>query len=245
MFAIRRTRGNALIELVILLDLYALLLLGLIYIGDLTGIRTKLQPAAEETASRLKDTTPASLETRHFSAYADGTLSRYETSADSFPEPGELREMIEYLVHPPVTTSASGHWQFINGVLVPVVSVNQDQRPAELNDKCLQDRVPELLEISTSDGTSEYMYKSAATLQYRYDPGFIKVGPVSLPGQDVESQHTTLLRGELERPVGATAQGHPIESILQQMPAGQEMPDFPDFQSGSYHQGYWLPDKGR
>jgi len=248
----KRTRdGNALAELVLLLPLYVLIVLGMLFIGDLTGIRTRLQPTAEQAAARPGTVSESALQRQEFSLYAEGSLSIEEDAPKPFPPPGEVSRIIDYLADPPAETRAHGYWEFRNGRLVPVVRTSTYRRPAELSRFYSDDHEGDLLE-ETLRG---YMHEAAARARFSYYPGYIHVYPFELykertsgndsdfPGE-LEAGHTALARGSLERDVDFTGRNHPIETIVQMMPEGQPMPDYPDFMT-TYPRDLWLPDGGK
>jgi len=247
----RRTdNGNALAELVLLLPLYVLILLGMLFIGDLTGIRTKLQPTAEQSAVRPGGVSASVLQQQEFSLYAGGTLEIEKDEPEEYPPAGELARIMEYLADPPATVRAHGYWEFQNGRLVPVVSVSTYHRNAELTDWHLDDNEPYLLE-ETLRG---YMHETSARARFSYYPDYIRVYPFELyksrtgggdenfPGE-LEAEHRAFARGTLERSVEASGRNHPIDGIIEMMPEGGPMPDYPNFMS-TYLRDLWLPDGG-
>lgn len=244
----KHNRGNAIAELVLLVPLYMLILLGLLCIGDITGIRTRLWSAVEQAAA-LPDAPldRTTVEKQLFSLYPEGNLVELTLDGGTpapFPPPGEMRRIIEYLVDPPSSPWARGSWKFVNGELIPVVATGSSQRPSELADRHLDDGEPELLE-TTMQG---YMYEVSARARFSYDPAHLRIGPplnlnpVTL-GQDLTAEHSTCARGDLERDVEGDGSGHPIEPLVELMPEGRPMPDFPNFMR--YDRSLWLPDQRR
>ncbi|HUS59421.1 MAG TPA: hypothetical protein VM141_12285 [Planctomycetota bacterium] len=228
-------RGNALAELVILLPIYVLVIFGLIYLSDLTGIRTLLHPAVEQTAARPGTASAVAMERRIFSLYR-GSLTLEEEAQQDFPTAGELRRMLEYLNDPPSVPWAQGSWQFVNGQLVPVVSTGSSSRPREIGDEQLDDDEAELLELTLTG----YQFETGARAQFSYNPANTRVGPVDFGRQELEARHRVFVRGELERSVEGDGQGHPIEGLVQMMRNGQKLQDYPDF--SRYRRELWTPD---
>jgi hypothetical protein len=246
-----RNRGNALAELVLLLPLYVLIIFGLIYIGDLTGIRTRLQPAVEQTAARPGTVSEDAMEGQLFSLYPEGDLALEEDPLEPFPPPGELARMIDYLADPPERHWAAGSWVFRDGRLEPVIDTGSSTRPAELSDRHTDDNEPELLE-ETMRG---YMHEASARGRFSYYPGYIHIYPFELfrsgnphadeeLGRRLEARHRAFARGDLERSVEGDGHGHPIEPLVEMMPEGQPMPDYPEFMT-TYPRSLWLADEGR
>jgi len=234
----KENQANALVELVILLPLYVLILLGLIYIGDLSGIRTRLQPAVEQAAARTETVTAADVEKEMFSLYPEGELTLLEKQGkQSFPPPGEMRRIIDYLADPPERPWASGSWEFRNGRLVPVIHTGMWRRAAELEKKHLEEMKPELIESTLQD----YMNEVEARAHFSYDAGYIRIGPVELSRMgELDAEHRAFARGDRERRVAGGGYNHPIEELLAEMGAGQPLPDYPDFMT--YRRELWWPD---
>ena len=244
----KHNRGNSVAELVLLVPLYMLILLGLLCIGDITGIRTRLWSAVEQAAA-LPDVPldRTTVEKQLFSLYPEGDLVELtlnEGTPAPFPGSGDLQQMIEDLVEPPSRPWARGTWQFVNGELIPVVATGSSQRPPELAERHLDDGEPDLLEATMED----YMYEVSARARFTYDPAHLRIGPplnvnpVTL-GRDLAAEHTTCARGDLERDVEGDGSGHPIEPLVELMPEGRPMPDFPNFMP--YDRSLWLPDQRR
>ncbi|NQT21526.1 MAG: pilus assembly protein [Planctomycetes bacterium] len=244
----KHNKGNSLVELVLLVPLYLLILLGMLCIGDLTGIRTRLRSAAEQAAALpYAPLDTSAVEAQLFSLYPEGDLVELtldEGTPAPFPPPGEIRRIIEILVDPPGKPWASGSWEFVDGELVPVVTTGQSQRPAQLADRHLDDDEPDLLETTMQD----YMHEVSAKARFSYDPDYIRIGPplnlnpITL-GQDLTARQTTCARGDLEREVAGDGSGHPIEPLVELMPNGRPMPHFPGFMQ--YHRSFWRPDRER
>jgi len=235
----KENQANALVELVILLPLYVLILLGLIYIGDLSGIRTRLQPTAEQAAICTQDISAATLEEQMFSLYPEGNLTLIEKSdKGSFPPSGEIRYILEYLADPPQRPWASGSWQIQGGQLVPVIHTGYHTGTGDARARNLiDDTEPELLE-QTMEG---YMNEVSARAHFSYDAGYIQIGPVELTRLgELEAEHSADARGELERTVAGGGYGHPTEELMENLPEWRPLQDYPNFRE--YPRELWLPD---
>ncbi len=230
--------GNALAELVILLPLYVLILLGMVFIGDLTGIRTRLWSAVEQTAARPQTQIASRLQRQLFSLYPEGELTLEEDDLAPFPPPGEMGRMIDILVNPPREPWATGSWEFRNGQLVPVINTGYSQRRKELGDKYLEDNVPELLELTMKG----YMHEALARGQFFYAAGYLRVGPVSLAREgELAAKHRAFARGELERTVEGETIEREIDNVFPEMESA--MPRY--LPPPKYDRSLWLPDQRR
>ena len=248
MISSKRNHGNALVEFVVLLTpIYVLVVVGLIYMGDLTDIRMRLQPAVELASARPDTTNAATLQQQLFSGYKGGKLTTAEDTREPFPARGRTRAIIDELVSPGGKAYANVSFEFRNGELVPVLSTGVSSRPPELPPNYLENNLPELIEDTLlGDGRGNpmqgYAAKVAVQAKYEYDPGYIRVGMVNLASQAFTSKHTSLIRGTMQRESEGVGTGHPIEKLVNN-------PDFPDGPMGAfnfmkYDRELWLPDKG-
>ena len=239
----RRNRGNALAELVILVPIYVLVILGLLYIGDLTGIRMNLQPTAEQAAA-MPATTETALEQQSFVPYNHaGNLTLTRDTIALSPTPGLVPELIDQMVMPDSKPEASVSWEFVNGRLVPVLHTGTDTQNSELKPEHLTDDEPALIEDTLlGEGRGNpfagFAAQVSAMLEYEYEPGYIRVGPVDLEGQTVGSRHTSLVRGSMQRDLDPKAStGLSTDKLIRRMPEAESFPGFDD-----YDESLWLPD---
>jgi len=243
MITTRRTRGNALAELVILLPIYVLVILGLLYVGDLTGIRLALQPGAEQAAA-LPTTTEAELEQQSFVPYNPaGNLTITRDSNALSPAPGLVPELIEQMVTPDSKPEASVSWRLVNGKLVPILHTGSDRQSAELDPVHMTDDEPELIEDTLlgegrGDAFAGFAAQVTAVLDYEYDPGYVRVGPVDLESQTPGARHTSLVRGKMQRELDPHASnGLSTDKLIRRMPDAASFPGF-----RVYDETLWLPD---
>jgi len=243
MIRLKRNRGNALAELVILVPIYMLVILGLLYIGDLTGIRLNLQPGAEQAAA-LPATTESALEQQSFVPYNHaGNLTITRDSNALSPTPGLVTELIEQMVTPDSKPEASVTWELVNGELIPILHKGSDTQPTELDPVHMTDDEPALIEDTLlgegrGDPFAGFAAQVTAVLDYEYGPGYIRVGPVDLEGQTPGARHTSLVRGSMQRDLDPNAgAGLSTEKLIRRMPDPASFPGF-----GVYDESLWLPD---
>ena len=218
-------------EIAILLPLYVLFIVGIMYISDLTGIRTRLHPVAEEAANH-PDAGVLELEQRMVSTYPEGTITvEMPGTGEEYPTEEQLRQYTQS--HTSYTASGSYQWRS-GGRLEEVVSVSRDIRPPMLSDDVfavLDELFQDRLRLST------------ATVEFSYAPRYIR--PVGIPvlSRSFEASHTTLTRGDVVRNVESDGSSHPIDEIIPLLENGRPLQHYPDFMR--YDRTLWLPDMGR
>ena len=245
MISREHNRGSALAELAGLLPIYVLVILGLLYIGDLAGIRMNLQPTAEQAAAQ-PDTSQASLQQEFAEYNHSGSLTLDRAAPEASPRPGRVAEIMHELVNPGDKPFANVSWKFVNGELIPVVDTGSRTKPRELDATYLEDNKPELIEMTLHGMGAGYMVgESSAEATYDYKPGYV-VPYEALDTQEIRAKHTALIRGTGARETEGTAQDHPVEKLVGEMPPRlepQKLTDFPKFMT--YERILWLPDGKR
>ena len=247
MISREHNRGSALAELAGLLPIYVLVILGLLYIGDLAGIRMNLQPTAEQAAAQPDTTSHASLQQEFAEYNHSGSLTLDRAAPEASPRPGRVAEIIERIcVHPEARAFANVSWKFVNGELIPVVDTGSRTKPRELDATYLEDNKPELIEMTLHGMGAGYMVgESSAEAMYHYKPGYV-VPYEALDTQEIRAKHTALIRGTGARETEGTAQDHPVEKLVGAMPPRlepQKLTDLPKFMT--YDPVLWWPDKKR
>lgn len=226
----RKNSGNALAEIAILMPLYVLFILGIMYIGDLTGIRTLLHPVAEEAANH-PDAGVLDLERRITAAYPEGNLEvRMPETGEEYP----TAEQLDRFTQSHTSYSAHGTYVLRNGQLEEVVSVRRRVRPPMLG----EDLLPVLEELWNGR-----LYHLTATAEFSYEPEYLKPAGIPLLGRSFEASHTTLTRVGAARNVESDGTSHPIDEIILLLENGRPLQHYPDFMR--YNRDLWLPDMGR
>jgi hypothetical protein len=241
----RRRRGSAVVELVVMLPVFLLILVGMMYLGEMSLFRQRTEYGGEYAVDAPGDQSEAAAArgpvSEQFYPSPIGELTVTEQQLADVPEEGEIREAFEDMIEPTTTHSASGRYVIgPDGKLRFVVTTHSHTRrfrhvPPELFD----DHVPELV----TDVESGWAHRRRADLVYSYDPDYLRMGDWNLDPVEVKTQVQAVTRGEKKREVAVPepGQNHPIDAITDHrlMRDHGRVPHYPDFHGD---QAFWQPN---
>jgi|GEM_PF-7044051 len=232
--------GSAAVELLILMPVFLLIILAMLYAGQLSLFKLRTNFGAEyalDAAGRQNEDPAGGGEVGDlFYPNPVGRLTVTEDLADppEMPEAGEIREMFDEMSEIIYSTVATGRYVFSGGQLRFVVTTHQSQRLSSDGRyvaayRLRESNVPELA-TQLAQGWAE---RSRVDLTYSYAPDYIRVGRWPLEAVDVSTTFQSAERTSAERQVAAPPAGmnHGIDAVTSDndMRDPGRLPDYPDF----------------
>ena len=242
-------RGNSLVEMVLLVPLYALIISGAMLLGELGLVIMRSHGANEYAAWEPGDQSEAAGETeagvlksRFWTPY-EGSLELRENGAGDVPTVAEVEELFEEMMKVQYSTSAHGSYTFENGRLVYRIDTRQnawrhgDAKVVESYD-LLDDNIAEL----THETMRGYMARRRVDTRYNFAPKYLTWSRFELEGAMVPTRYQTAVRSTLSREVDQQfgAPNAPIENLTPRFGDGPgAMPDYPQFEDT---RTFWEPN---
>ena len=242
-------RGNALVELVLLVPLYVLIIAGALLLGEIALVQMQsheaneyaaLEPGDQSESAGLRESGP--MKATFWDRYL-GSLDLAEISEGPSPSTGEIEELLEEMTTLQYSTSAYGSFSFVDGRLQYTVTTSQHSwRRWEgnyvLSHGLLEDGTPQLIH----DTLADYMDRNRVQTVYNFAPDYLTWSKFELEGAAIPTGYQTARRGGLVREVDRSfgAPNAPIERLTPRFGDGSGvMEDFPNFMSSD---SFWDPN---
>lgn len=201
-----RTRASAVVELLILLPVVLLILIALMYFGQASLFRGRLNFAAEYAMDTPGDQseTPDAPETVSQIFYPTPvgklTVTEYAPDPSECPTTGELRQMFEDMVQPIYSTYAVGRYVLANGQLQFVVSTHQSSYLSQdgqfvLSAGLLNGNIPEL----TQQEMQDWQVRNRVEMTYSFKPEYVSIGRWALEPEDLTLEYQSTVRTDKVR----------------------------------------------
>lgn len=246
----RRSRGSAAVELVILLPILLLIIVAMMYMGQLSLHQERMHFGGEFAIDAGGDQSEAGPihgdVTEQFYPFTDGELTVVEGPADpaEIPQIGEVREMFEDMCEIVYSTVAIGQYVFTPSGLQFVVTTHTSNALSAdgqyvQGHRLLEDHIPEL----TTEQAEDWITRSRVELQHAYHPDFIDVGRWPLDEVGLSAELQSAVRDEKKRevtnpPGGTNHWADTLTGHTQMMNPGQ-LPHYPEFTGD---EPFWEPN---
>ena len=246
----QHTRGSAAVELVILLPVMLLIIMAMMYAGQLSLHKGRMHFGGEFAMDASGDQSEAGPirgdVTEQFYPLTDGELTVVEGPADpaDIPEAGEVREMFEDMSEVVHSTVAVGQYVFTSSGLRFVITTHSsttlsaDGKYVESH-RLLEDHIPEL----ATEQVEGWIERNRVELQHAYHPDFIDVGRWPLDEVELSTEFQSTVRGDKKRevtnpPGGTNHWADTLTGHTQMMNPGQ-LPHYPEFTGD---EPFWEPN---
>ena len=246
----RHIRGNSMVELVLLVPVYALIIAGALLFGEIALVQIQSHEANEyalyEPGDQGEHTAPGqggAMKNEFWDRYY-GELNLREIDEGSAPGRWEHADLLDEMTEEQYYTSAHGQYVFRGGRVVYEINTQQRswrswQGQYVLNHQILDGDVPELID-ETMIG---YMDRHRVETQFGFDPGYITLSILhQLEAVDIPTGYQAARRLDLHREVDRKyGRPHaPIESLTRRFGDGEGiMEDFPNFNDTDE---FWEPN---
>lgn len=245
-----RSRGSAAVEFLIIFPVLLLIIIGMMFLGDLGHYLLHTHFGSDYAIHTYEDQSEdaafrGTITELLFPTRA-GHLTVEETrpANSEIPQSGEIRQMFDEMVEPLYSTRAVGRYVLEDGQLRFVVDTHQSERlSAEgryIRQHSLQeDQIPRL----TTDILQGWAHRSRVDLRHTYTPEYIRMGrwtlePVALRTRLESAVRNNAMQREVTPPPGMN---HAIEQLTSYylMPNSGRMPHFPHFGGDA---AFWEPN---
>jgi hypothetical protein len=247
---VSRRRGSAAVELIILLPVCLLILLAMMYVGELSVFETQthvgagyamVEPGDQSELGALRGTISEML---YPNQVGELTVAEYSPDPADTPEPGEIRDVFDEMSTPLYSTYAVGRYVFENGQLRFVVSTHQSEGLSKdgkyvASYNLRDDHIPEL----STDLLQGWVIRNQVDMTYTYSPDYISIGRWPLEPVDLTNTLMSDVRADKKREVADPPPGmkHQIDAVTESgnMADSGQLPHYPDFWGD---QAFWEPN---
>jgi len=236
---VARTRGNAMVEFVILMPLYLLLLLGLIYLGNVALFQERsleanrlatLIPGDQSETPRVRGVVSRAL----FDPVAGG-LTLTET-AEELPSPVDIERTLYPPPRPPGearAASATGHTGIdldsLRDDLETVIEGDPGTPPPPPPPPNPPPRTNWLL-TALHDLMTDWVQRTSSGTRYEYKPSYLTLERLQLTPVEPAAQHQTVSRTGGGREVRDARGANSSAELIRRFGDGQApVPGFPRF----------------